>query len=126
MPPISLSEILSRFVLYRKHVRIDNSIRPTAFMPDRNGETSVFRTSEMSANNIWNIGREVAIRRGKPLIGRADIITGVVVSNGLQIVPQEPPEKHANIIGWSSEKSKQKEVALILASEATFHRNEAC
>ncbi|MFZ3136188.1 MAG: hypothetical protein WA126_02215 [Thermodesulfovibrionales bacterium] len=94
-------------------------------MPDRNGETSVFRTSEISANNIWNIGREVAKRRDKPLIGRADIITAVVVSNGLQAVPQEPPEKHANIIGWSSEKSEQKEVALILASEAIFRRNEA-
>lgn len=94
-------------------------------MPDRNGETSVFRTSEMSANNIWDTGKEVARRRDKPLIGRADIITSVVVSNGLQAVPQEPPEKYANIIGWSSEKSEQKEVALILASEAIFHRNEA-
>lgn len=125
MSPISLSEILSRFILHRTNVRIDNSIRHTAFMPDRNGETSVFRTSEMSANNIWDTGKEVARRRDKPLIGRADIITSVVVSNGLQAVPQEPPEKHANIIGWSSEKSEQKEVALILASEAIFHRNEA-
>ena len=125
MPPISLSEILSRFILNKNYVRANNSVRHAAFMPNRNGETSVFRTSEMSANNIWNIGNEVARTRGKPLVGRADIVTARVFSSGLQAVPQEPPEKHANIIGWSSEKSEQRKTALILASESAFRRNEA-
>lgn len=92
-------------------------------MPDTNGETSVFRTSGISDKEIWHIGeREVAMSQEKPILGRTDISVGGVFKNGLEVIPHEPPEKHANIIGWPNIKSKQRLIALELESEAQFYK----
>ena len=113
-------ENLSRFILQSNCYRpSDNRVRYSAFMPNpNNNETSVFRTSGVSDKAIWDIG-ERNIQR-KPILGRADIITSVVLSNGLNVLPKEPPERHANISNWPGEKSKQKLVALQLAEEANL------
>ena len=87
------------------------------------GSTSVFRTSDMSTIEIWKIGeREVALPQNKPLLGRADIVAALITKNGLNVIPQEPPKRHANIIDWPEEKSKQKQIALELAAEAKLHK----
>jgi hypothetical protein len=92
-------------------------------MPNRNGETSVFRTSGITDGEIWNIGdREVSIKRNKPILGRADIRTNSVISKDLKVVPREPPARHANIIGWPDERSKQRLVAIELAAESLLHK----
>jgi hypothetical protein len=92
-------------------------------MPNREGKTSVFRISGISNDEIWDIGdREVSIKRGKPILGRADIRANSVVTKDLQVVPSEPPVRHANITGWPDERSKQKLIAVELAAESLFHR----
>jgi hypothetical protein len=98
-------------------------VKYAAFLPDKNGETSVFRTSGITNNEIWEIGDcEVSIKRGKPILGRADIGINNVISKDLEVVPREPPLRHANIIGWPDERSKQKIIAIELASESIFHK----
>jgi hypothetical protein len=98
-------------------------VKYAAFLPDKNGETSVFRTSGITNNEIWEIGDcEVSIKRGKPILERADIGTNNVISKDLEVVPREPPSRHANIIGWPDERSKQKIIAMELASESIFHK----
>jgi hypothetical protein len=121
--PIDLSEILSRFILQRNWYRSsDNTVKYAAFMPNpKSGETSVFRTTGISDEEIWLIGEiEVATRRGKPISGRADIETAVVISLSLRVVPSEPPERHANITGWPDGRSAQKLIAIKLAEKAQF------
>jgi hypothetical protein len=101
--PVDLSEILSRFIFQRNWYRpSDNRVKYAAFMPNpNNGETSVFRTSGLANNEIWDIGeREVAIRRDKPILGRGDIRASAAISKNLKITPSEPPKRHANLIGW--------------------------
>lgn len=129
MKTIDSSENLSRFILQRQYwYRTDNPpvksrVKYAAFMPNpNNGETSVFRTSGITDEVIWDIGdREVSAKAGKPILGRADIIAVVVMSKDLEIIPNEPPERHANITGWPDERSKQKMIALELAAEARLH-----
>ncbi len=119
MVEVDSSEILARFIFSIRMYRADNSIRHTAFMPNpKNNETSVFRISDISDDEIWEIGDSVGVIREKPILGRADITAAVVMSKDLKIIPEEPPERHANIIGWSNDLSKQKMIALELASEA--------
>jgi len=121
--PIDPSETLSRFIFQKSQYKTsDNTVRYTAFIPSsKNGETSVFCTSDIHDEKIWNIGREVSVKRGKPVLGRADIVADVVMSQDLEINSSEPPERHANIIGWPDERSKQKLIALELAEEAQLH-----
>ena len=116
--PVDPSEVLTRFVIYNRWFK--KSGRFNAFMPYMD-ETSVFRTTSISVDDIWDIGdREVAPQRGKPILGRADIGALNVKSNDLQVTPNEPPVNHAVITGWPDEESKQKEIALELASTADF------
>ena len=122
MKPVDLSETLSRFVVYNRWIRADNTVRHIAFTPNKNGATSVFRISGISDNEVWNIGeREVGMKRNKPILGRADI-TASIISNHLEIIPSEPPERHADITGWPEEKDKQKDIALELAAKAKFNK----
>ncbi len=123
MEPVDLSETLSRFVLSRKWIRANNTVRHIAFTPNKNGEISVFRISGITNNEIWDIGdREVAPKRNRPILGRADINTAIVISNELKVIPSEPPKRHADITDWPEEKSEQKQIALELAAESEFHK----
>ncbi len=123
MEPVDLSETLSRFVLSRKWIRADNTVRHIAFTPDQKGDTSVFRISGITNNEIWDIGdREVAPKQGKPILGRADIIASIVISKDLKVIPSEPPKRHADITDWPEEKSEKKQIALELAAESEFHK----
>lgn len=118
-----LSESLSRFILSKKYYSIEKKIvKYAAFLPNNNGETSVFRTSGIPDKEIWDIGdREVSTIRQKPILGRADIIAYLVLKKGLEVIPSEPPERHANIAGWPDERSKQRLIALELAAESQLH-----
>lgn len=121
--PIEPSEKLSRFILQSNWIRAsDSTVKPAAFLPNpHNGNTSVFRTSGISEQNTWEIGdREVADRRGKPLLGRADILAFDVLSKHLQINPSEPPLRHANITDWPDEKSKRLQIAVELAADSNY------
>ncbi len=123
MELVGQEENLARFILQKRHIRADNTVKYAAFFPNKNGETSVFRVSGITDNKIWSIGeRDVASEQGRQILGRADIKASIVISKELNIIPNEPPELHANITGWPDERSKQKEIALELASDAQFHR----
>lgn len=125
MEPVNPLETLSRFVVFNRWIRADNTVRHTVFLPNpKNGETSVFRISGITDNEIWDIGeREVVPIRNKPILGRADIETSIVISKDLKVIPSEPPERHADITDWPEE-SKQKQIALELADEAKFHKSK--
>ena len=76
---VDRSETLSRFVVYKRWIRADNTVRSIAFTPNKNGETSVFRIYGITDNEIWDIGdREVASKQNRPIHGRADIIASKV------------------------------------------------
>ncbi len=126
MQPVNPLETLSRFVVSNRWIRADNTVRHTAFLPNpKNGETSVFRISGITDNEIWAIGeRKVALIQNKPILGRADIETSIVISKNLKVIPSESPERHANITGWPEEKSEQKQIALELATESVFHKRQ--
>ncbi|MEK6656599.1 MAG: hypothetical protein AABY58_04085 [Nitrospirota bacterium] len=124
MSKVLLSEILARFILTKKYIRQDKTVRWNAFMPHK-GETSVFRVSGISDIEIWHIGEKYVVSsQNKPLFGRADITASIIMDNGLDVIPQEPPVKHANIIGWPEDKSKQMEMAMQLALKAQFHKKD--
>ncbi|MEI9475244.1 MAG: hypothetical protein WCO26_01520 [Deltaproteobacteria bacterium] len=120
--PVAPFEDLSRFILEKKQIRADNTLRHTVFMPNRNGETSVFRISGISENQIWEIAVQVSRIRNKELFGRADIPVLDVLSKKLQLIINEPPKRHANIIGWPDDPSTKLSIAQELAAEATFRK----
>jgi hypothetical protein len=113
-------EPLSRFIFSRRHLsKNPPRVKAEAFMP-RKGEVSVFRREGISESQVWNIGSELENKRTRTLHGRGDIIARSAMIIGLQVLPAEPPIKHANIVNWPSDRAKQKLLALQLAADAVL------
>lgn len=87
-------------------------------MPPEDGKLSIFDTEKLEDESVWRMGRDVAI--GRSLHARADILTTVVVAQGLNVVKDEPPPRHRNLDGWppASQKEDRKLIAMELAAAA--------
>lgn len=120
---VSPEEVLARYIFSRDCFSPANDrVKYSAFLPAPDLKTSVFRVSGLTPDEIWHIGdSKVAPMREKPLLARADISAKVVLSNGLDIEPDNDPRRHANIYKWPSEKSEQKLIAIELANKADLH-----
>ena len=115
------SEWITRYILERKKITLTKmKISHRVFMPNKNGETSVYRIDGLSESVVWQIGeRNVASECDKPLLGRADISASNVTKHGLNVKPDiRPHPRHANIIDWPNEGSRQRLIALELAADA--------
>src|SRR5437762_4087329 len=67
--------------------------------------TSVFDIDGLADVDIWALGNlRVAVPRGKPLYGHAEVQRLSVEDQKLNVTRSEPPERHCNIIGWPNSK----------------------
>ena len=121
------AEELARFLTQSGHFGADFA-KPSAFLPDpKPRNTSVFRrvTDSDALRRIW---RETT-SGGRPLKAVAIVVAAAVRSVGLDVVPEEPPPRHANLERWpwlegdaSLQKAKQLEIASRLAVESRLLR----
>ena len=110
---VSPSEKLTRFIRYSSHFSVvTDRVKPDAFLPHRKRiDVSVFRISELndseklSENEVWQIGWEYVQTEERTIKGRADLSAAVVYENNLEVVPDEPPQRHANITPFPAENS---------------------
>lgn len=102
-------------------------------MPSR-GEVSVFRIDGLDEGAVWKIGSNVALKREQTLHARGDtkadeiraIRADEIRKVRLDIVPHEPPRRHANIVGWpENDKPRQKIIALQIAAIAKLVLNDS-
>ncbi len=116
-----MDEKLTRYIFSRSHYRTsDHTVKYSAYLPAPNGETSVFRTSSISGEEIWKIGLEfVAKPHSRSLYARGDTVASVIMKTDLEIVPEPTPHPlHANIVKWPTERDQQKMLALEIANES--------
>ena len=110
---VSQGETLTRFIRYNSHFSVvTNRVKPDAFLPHKKSiEVSVFRISglndckELSENEVWETGREYVQTEERPIKARADLSAVIVYENNLEVVSDEPPQRHANITPFPIEKS---------------------
>jgi hypothetical protein len=118
------SEILTRFIYFSKFIRSsNNTVRYAAFLPSpKDNQTSVFRVSGLSEGQIWNIADcDVTPTQTNTIKGRADINSDDLVNSKLEVIPKEPPYRHANISGWPDDKTERKLMAIELARKAILY-----
>lgn len=101
-------------------------VKPAAFLPAKDGMTSVIRHGADPVGALWRAAEAVlgdAIRHGAAICKAA-----VIRAEGLDVLAHEPPPRHANIVGWPTnadpelQKAQQKEIALAIASQSTLVR----
>jgi hypothetical protein len=125
---ISDDEDLARFLTQSSQFT-SSMAKPAAFLPNpKDQETSVFRHGIDPRENLWTIGAAAAGER--KLYGAAFVKAAIVRASQLEVLADEPPLHHAVIKGWpwdkadpDLQKAKQKEIAMIIASQAIllFH-----
>lgn len=113
---------ISRFLFDEKHVRADKTIRYNAFIPPKNFRLSVYKTDSLLCAEIYEIGSVyVEPLRQKPITGVAQIHSENVDLVGLSIDNDGVPHsRHSNIIGWFEDSTKDRMLAVKLASEASL------
>lgn len=123
VPEVEDYELLARYIVSSKEFRkIDNTVKPQAFIPYSHVELSVTRHRDATDDELWQIGRDVAKQRSKNLYGRTDIIAYKCREADLTVVPDpllpENPN-HANLIGYPPAKEDQLSIALKIAETAS-------
>ena len=122
---VSPSEWLSRFITQKSYYRPSNHpVRHNAFMPNRQGKNSLYRIDDLHPDEeIFKIGEDyVAKPQRKPLLGRADIVSSVIMDLELRIEPApDPHPRHADIVDWPADDSKHKLIAIEIAEKAQLH-----
>ena len=124
VPPVTAGEILARFATQSGQFRkSDRSVKQELFLPNVQGETSLMRHRDATADEIWQTGRDVAASfpEGRTLYGRADITAAACTIDALRVVakpilPKNP--NHADIEGWPASKEDKKALAQKLAAAA--------
>ena len=125
MGTILQTERLTRYVPDKSSCKpFEERVEYNAFLPPSNLRLSVYRSTELREEKIWELGvQNVAVHRNKPLIGRADILASDVSDTNrvLKLSPDPKPHSlHANITGWPEQKSEQKLIAIKLADKSKF------
>ena len=102
----------------KNYCRVSQSeVKPKAFKPNSQGETSIFVTSGLSEDEIWGLGETHLCGENK-VYGRADVAAGVVFGlEKINIDYNNDPEYHANLI-WPADKEEVQDLAQVLAAEA--------
>lgn len=92
------NEDLVRFLVQSNQFS-STGARPAAFLPNpKHRNTSVFRGRDLESLRRTF---EAARTDGRPAKAVAMIPTRAVRITGLNVFAEEPPERHANIEGWS-------------------------
>lgn len=120
MIAILSEELLARFILYTRWIRVDKTVRSDAFYPPPDGELSVTRHVGLVDLEIWQAGQAVSAERALPLLGRADFSARVPRDLNLDVAAKEPPRNHAVVTGWPVEKSAKMSFAQKIAAKTRF------
>lgn len=80
----------------------------------------MFRIDGLKAREIWDIARKHVLPAGRNLHGRADLTPGRIEATEppLELVMDESPPRHGNVIQWPAEKDEQLALAQELAERA--------
>jgi hypothetical protein len=124
---VAPDELLARYITSSRWFRKQNqTVKQDAFIPPPPIplELSVTRHVNFTEDDIWNVGRRIAIRTSRTLYGRADVKTAHVTAQGLSVESKPDPDldnpNHANIIDWPPDKDARKMCALEIANAAHF------
>lgn len=119
---VGSNEPIARFIFSKNHFsRVNERVKPVAFIPHPDIETSVFRIEDLLEDRLREIAKSVGAENKPPRepFARAEVEVHVVVNAGLAVVADEPPPRHAEIVGWPrDDKSQQLEIAQSIAAAA--------
>jgi hypothetical protein len=104
-------------------------VKASAFIPAKDGRTSVIRHGAEPRSELWNLAR-LFLGQETRFHGAAICNARAIREQRLDVVAGEPPPRHANIVNWplnadaELQKAQQKELALAIAAASELVRFE--
>lgn len=128
LPEIKSDELTARFIAEKRHLNrstIPPTVKAEAYMPRENEEgVSITRLVQITTDEVWAIGKEMAARRNPPrtLRGRSDALVATFEGQGLEVKPVavDGNPNHAEACGWPTLESAQLLIAKEIAAVAKF------
>jgi hypothetical protein len=118
LPDVAESESVTRYLMFSKWYRADQTIKYEAFMPPDDLEFSVTRLLQATDAEVWEVGKQVAAERNRTLHGRTDVLVRVFKRQQLLMQADALPNNpnHAKVTGWSADIAQQMIIAKQLAA----------
>lgn len=115
---------VTRFIRPKEKRYVNNSgnLKTQAFSISEDGGISVFITSGMSAQEVWEHGDEHYANDNNTIIGRGYLLADNVFKLNLQFDYNDSPPKHANIVGLPSENDQNLSFRQSLAKQSKYQR----
>lgn len=113
-------ERLSRFVFDKRHFDVGRAQVKFRAFHDQD-ELSVLRSAGLSEFDIWTYGDTTATSTQRPeIFARGDFLASVLTGLSLGVRSDEPPKRHAVVVGWPTRDNKdaRKQRAIDLAVKA--------
>lgn len=123
---VNESEQITRFLFSKKndYHAGNKRVKYRAFLPAKDGHTSVYRTNNLDEHRIWQIGADyVEAKRtdGKEIAAKGSLLAKVIYEENLAIeIDKRPHPLHANLADWPEERDARNEIALALADAAVL------
>jgi hypothetical protein len=122
---IGPTEPLTRFIVDADHFNASRSqVKYRAFWPrPSEQELSIMRIDGLQPDDVWSLG-DTIVAAGRTILARADFVLAAVRNaranhTSLDVIPDEPPPRHALIVGWPREEREiRKSLAQQVASAA--------
>ncbi len=122
MPPNAVDphEVTSRFLIDGQ-VRAENKeVKYPAFIPPKSLRLSIFRTSTLIEQEIWDLAVEKVEPSRGLVIGRGELTVFAIAEEKLQVAPDEDPNsRHADVVGWPIDRDARATIAKALAAKAS-------
>lgn len=122
MPPHAVDphQVTSRFLIDGQ-VRAENKeVKYPAFIPPKSLRLSIFRTSNLIEQEIWDLAVEKVEPSRGPVIGRGELTVFAIAEEKLQVAPDEDPNsRHADVMGWPIDRDARATIAKALAAKAS-------
>ena len=117
-------EFVSRYVVYKGNIRQDGSIRHQEIWPDekRGYKTSIFRIDGLPDNAIWALGDHHVGTDQRPVLARLDLNARTIYEQALNFEVDNTPPRHANIVGWPTDRSHFRSIAQQVAAKGISHQ----
>ncbi len=102
--PVTVAEPLSRYLLEKTKFSSENRrVKFSAFMPANDNILSVFRTCDLSKEEIIELGETYVARpQNRTVLAYAVIVADEFIKSGLTLTATaEPHPRHVDVEGWT-------------------------
>lgn len=117
---VAPQEMTSRFLIDGQVRTESKEVKHSAFIPPKSLRLSIFRSSNLSEQEIWTLAAEKVEPSRGPVIGRGELTVSAIAEEKLQVASDEDPNsRHADVVGWPVDRDARVTVAKVLAAKAS-------